>query len=121
MLLPLSDRERRRARPMRFGSSTVTRPPREAASAISRPLLPRTGSSPIAFRWRSTASWKVAIAGETGVLRVQPPLSRAGDYIVFEAAQDLVVGLTACSALQSNNYAFKPTHYEISGQLPPSK
>jgi uncharacterized protein YcgI (DUF1989 family) len=46
--------------------------------------------------------------------RVQPPRSRAGDHIVFEAEQDLVIGLTACSALQSNNYAFKPIHYEIS-------
>ena len=25
----------------------------------------------------------------------------------------LVIGLTACSALQSNNFAFKPIHYEI--------
>jgi len=26
---------------------------------------------------------------------------------------DLIIGLTACSALQSNNHAFKPIHYEI--------
>jgi uncharacterized protein len=26
---------------------------------------------------------------------------------------DLVVGLTACSAEQSNNYAFKPIEFEI--------
>ena len=26
---------------------------------------------------------------------------------------DLIVALTACSALQSNNYAFKPIHYRI--------
>jgi hypothetical protein len=26
----------------------------------------------------------------------------------------IIIGLTACSALQSNNYAFKPIHYEIS-------
>jgi uncharacterized protein YcgI (DUF1989 family) len=56
----------------------------------------------------------VAIDGETGALHVRPPLSRAGDHIVFEAERDLVIGLTACSALQSNNYAFKPIHYEIS-------
>jgi uncharacterized protein len=49
-----------------------------------------------------------------GRLAVEPPLSRAGDHIVFEAEQELVVALTACSALQSNNYAFKPIHYEIS-------
>jgi hypothetical protein len=48
-----------------------------------------------------------------GRLTVEPPLSRAGDHIVFEAEQDLIVALTACSALQSNNYAFKPIRYEI--------
>ena len=26
---------------------------------------------------------------------------------------DLVVGLTACSAGQSNNFRYKPIHYEI--------
>jgi uncharacterized protein YcgI (DUF1989 family) len=28
---------------------------------------------------------------------------------------DLIVALTACSALQSNNYAFKPIHYLVEG------
>jgi uncharacterized protein YcgI (DUF1989 family) len=55
----------------------------------------------------------VAIDGETGVLRVDPPKSRSGDHILFEAEMDLVIGLTACSAPQSNNYAFKPIQYEI--------
>jgi uncharacterized protein YcgI (DUF1989 family) len=50
---------------------------------------------------------------DTGGLKVEPPLSRAGDYVLFEAEQDLIIGLTACSALQSNNYAFKPIHYEV--------
>jgi uncharacterized protein YcgI (DUF1989 family) len=50
-----------------------------------------------------------------GALKVEPPRSRAGDHILFEADQDLIVGLTACSALQSNNYAFKPIHYEVLG------
>ncbi len=49
----------------------------------------------------------------TGRVRVLPPLSRAGDRVEFRALMDLVVGLTACSAEQSNNYAFKPIHYEI--------
>jgi uncharacterized protein YcgI (DUF1989 family) len=48
-----------------------------------------------------------------GAFTVEPPLSRPGDHIRFEAEQDLIVGLTACSALQSNNYAFKPIRYEI--------
>ncbi len=55
----------------------------------------------------------VPIDAETGVLRVEPPLSKAGDYLILEAKMDLVIGLTACSAEQSNNYTFKPIHYEI--------
>ena len=50
---------------------------------------------------------------QDGVLAVEAPRSRAGDHIVFEAEQDLILALTACSAPQSNNYAFKPIHYEI--------
>ena len=56
----------------------------------------------------------VPVDGETGELRVEPPLSKAGDHVTFVAEQDLIIGLTACSALQSNNYAFKPIHYEVS-------
>ncbi|VVT03975.1 Urea carboxylase-associated protein [Sphingomonas sp. EC-HK361] len=55
----------------------------------------------------------VPVDGATGELRVDPPLSKAGDRIVFEAKEDLVIGLTACSALQSNNGSFKPIEYEI--------
>ena len=57
----------------------------------------------------------VVVDGDTGALRVDPPRSKAGDHTVFEAVEDLVIGLTACSALQSNNYAFKPIHYEVTG------
>lgn len=55
----------------------------------------------------------VPIDAETGVIRVDPPLSRAGDYIMFEAQKDLLIGLTACSAGQSNNFSYKPIHYEV--------
>ncbi|MEN3973980.1 urea carboxylase-associated family protein [Emcibacter sp. SYSU 3D8] len=55
----------------------------------------------------------VPIDGQTGALSVEPPLSRPGDHILIEARMDLLVGMTACSAEQSNNYAFKPIHYEI--------
>jgi uncharacterized protein YcgI (DUF1989 family) len=48
-----------------------------------------------------------------GTLTVEPPLSKAGDRIAFEAKMDLVIGLTACSALQSNGGSFKPIHYRI--------
>jgi uncharacterized protein YcgI (DUF1989 family) len=50
-----------------------------------------------------------------GRTTVAPPLSRPGDYIDLRAEMDLVVGLTACSAEQSNNWRFKPIGYSISG------
>jgi hypothetical protein len=50
---------------------------------------------------------------ETGELRIDPPPSKAGDYIVFRAEMDLIVGITACSAEMSNNYSFKPIDVEI--------
>lgn len=48
-----------------------------------------------------------------GKLRVDPPVSRAGDFISLRAEMDLVVGLTACSAYASNGGSFKPIHYRI--------
>lgn len=48
-----------------------------------------------------------------GDIKVAAPRSKAGDYIVIEALEDLLVGLTACSALQSNNGSFKPIGFEI--------
>lgn len=64
---------------------------------------------PVAFN----CFMNVPVDGATGVLRVDPPLSKAGDRIVFRAMEDLVIGLTACSALQSNNGSFKPIDYSI--------
>jgi uncharacterized protein YcgI (DUF1989 family) len=55
----------------------------------------------------------VPVDGVTGEIKVLPPLSKAGDSIAFRAEMDLIVGLTACSAGQSNNFAYKPIHYEI--------
>lgn len=55
----------------------------------------------------------VAVDGATGALSVDPPRSRAGDRIAFLARMDLVIGLTACSALQSNNGSFKPIGYAV--------
>ena len=48
-----------------------------------------------------------------GTLRVDPPVSKAGDYIRMRAERDLVVGLTACSAYASNGGSFKPIHSYI--------
>ena len=55
----------------------------------------------------------VSVDGTTGELCVQPPLSKAGDRIVLRAEIDLIIGLTACSALQSNNGSFKPIRWRI--------
>jgi len=55
----------------------------------------------------------VPVNGETGEIKVLPPLSKAGERIVFEARMDLVIGLTACSALQSNGGSFKPIEWEV--------
>jgi uncharacterized protein YcgI (DUF1989 family) len=51
----------------------------------------------------------------TGELRIDPPPSRPGDYILLKAEMDLIVGVTACSAEKSNNYSFKPIDVEIYG------
>ena len=55
----------------------------------------------------------VSVDGETGKIAVLPPLSKAGDSMTIVAEMDLIVGLTACSAGMSNNFAFKPIGYEI--------
>lgn len=64
---------------------------------------------PVAFN----CFMNVLIDGKTGELRVEPPLSKAGDHITFEADMDLTIGLTACSALQSNGGSFKPIHFRV--------
>lgn len=64
---------------------------------------------PVAFN----CFMNVPIDGETGKLRVLPPISRAGDSVRFRAAMDLVIGLTACSAPDSNGGSFKPIDYRI--------
>ena len=50
---------------------------------------------------------------DKGKLSVLPPTSVAGDYIRFRAEMDLLVGLTACAAEDSNGGTFKPIHYYI--------
>lgn len=50
---------------------------------------------------------------KSGKLKVLPPTSKAGDLVRFEAKMDLLVGLTACSAEDSNGGTFKPIHYVI--------
>ena len=64
---------------------------------------------PIAFN----CFMNVPVDGETGRLKVLPPISKAGDHIAFRAAIDLIIGLTACSAPDSNGGSFKPIQYRI--------
>lgn len=67
--------------------------------------------APVAFN----IFMNVGVDAASGAINVQPPLSKAGDHIVFVADMDLIVALTACSAPQSNNGSFKPIDYEVSG------
>jgi uncharacterized protein YcgI (DUF1989 family) len=53
------------------------------------------------------------VVEENGEVRVKAPLSRAGDFIELKAEMNLICGLTACSAENSNNGSFKPIDYEI--------
>ena len=55
----------------------------------------------------------VPVLGD-GSIRISPPASRAGDFVVFKALRPLVVGLTACSDEGTNNGSCKPIHFEIS-------
>jgi hypothetical protein len=64
---------------------------------------------PIAFN----VFMNVQVDGVSGEIKVAPPLSKAGDRTCFRAEMDLIIGLTACSAGQSNNFKFKPIHYVI--------
>ena len=50
---------------------------------------------------------------QTGRLDVRPPCSRPGDAFAVCAEDQLIVGLTACSAAASCNGRFKPIRYMI--------
>lgn len=65
---------------------------------------------PVAFN----CFMNVSVDGVSGELKVLPPKSRPGDFISFVAEMDLIIGLTACSAGQSNNFSFKPIQFDIS-------
>lgn len=66
---------------------------------------------PVAFN----CFMNVPVDAESGKLKVLPPTSKAGDTIVFRAEMDLIIGLTACSAPDSNGGTFKPIQYRIDG------
>ena len=56
----------------------------------------------------------VPVDGKRGLLAVKPPKSRAGDKIQLRAEMDLIIGLTACFAYDSNGGSFKPIDYSVS-------
>lgn len=92
-------------------------PHRGCQGNLERALAPfgiQGDSIPIAFN----IFMHVAIDGQSGEIKVLPPKSKAGQCIVFEAMSDLIIGLTACSAGQSNNFSFKPIDYLVSDQPP---
>jgi uncharacterized protein YcgI (DUF1989 family) len=70
------------------------------------------GIAPDAIPTTFNIFMNVAIAPD-GAIAVLPPRSRAGDCIELRAERDLIVGLTACAAEMSNNYAFKPIWYAV--------
>jgi len=55
---------------------------------------------------------------EDGKIVIEPPASRAGDYLLLRAEMDLIVGVTACSAELSNNGTFKPIDVELHSAHP---
>jgi uncharacterized protein YcgI (DUF1989 family) len=57
----------------------------------------------------------VTVDSFSGQVKVLPPLSKPGDHIMLRATMDLLVGLTACSAGQSNNFSYKPIGYSVLG------
>ena len=48
-----------------------------------------------------------------GRITVQPPLSKAGDYIDLRTEMDLIVAVSACSAGKCNNFRCTPIRVEI--------
>ncbi|MCJ2067538.1 urea carboxylase-associated family protein [Methylobacterium sp. J-030] len=91
-----------------------TDPHRGCFGNLAAALAPY-GIAPDAIPVAFNCFMNVPIDGTTGALTVEPPLSRAGDRIAFVAETDLIIGLTACSALQSNNGSFKPIDYRVEG------
>jgi hypothetical protein len=53
------------------------------------------------------------VFNDKGKLSVLPPTSKAGDRVVFKAEMDMIVGLTACSAEDSNGGTFKQILYVV--------
>jgi uncharacterized protein YcgI (DUF1989 family) len=55
---------------------------------------------------------------DSGELRILPPKSRTGDYLLMRAEMDMIVAVTACSAEMSNNGTFKPIDIDLYDAMP---
>jgi uncharacterized protein YcgI (DUF1989 family) len=53
---------------------------------------------------------------QNGKIHLRPPLNKPGDFVVFRAREDLIVGLTACADQATNGGCCKPIEYIISNQ-----
>ena len=53
------------------------------------------------------------VINDAGRVAVQPPLSKAGDYIKLRSEMDLIVGVSACSAGKCNNFQCTPIRVVI--------
>lgn len=62
---------------------------------------------PNAFNVFMNVQWN-----EAGKVSVLPPTNTPGQILEIEALMDLIVGLTACSALDSNGGSFKTISYQ---------
>ena len=51
---------------------------------------------------------------QNGKIHLRRPLNKPGDFVVFRAREDLVVGLTACADQATNGGFCKPIEYVIS-------
>ena len=72
---------------------------------------------PIAFN----VFMNVSVDGDTGRIAVLPPRSKPGDHIRLRARMPLVVAMTACSAGQSNNFAYKPIDFRVERRSGPAR
>ena len=80
---------------------------------LSRSFAPY-GIEPARISTTFNIFMNVRVAAD-GVVSVEAPTSKAGDFIEMRAEMDMVCALTACSAEQSNNGTFKPIDFEVVG------
>ncbi len=79
-----------------------------------RPFDIEPDSIPVAFN----VFMNVPVEPKTGRISVLPPTSRPGDYLCLRAEMDLVIGLTACSAYDSNGGSFRPIQFAVLNKSP---